>query len=335
MEQRYNANRTDIHPDATSYATVINAWARSRERDAVERAEEAMERANQAHMNCPNLYPNVMTFNSMINCYAKSNLPDASDRAIRVLEEMKEKCKVEAYRECRPDVVTYTSVIDTLSKAGTLEASEIALSLLSELETEYIQTKDHTLKPNIRTYTSAINSIGRSGKVPSRAEEIVLRLEKDDDERDGSTLLDVVAYNALINAYGWSNEKGRAVKCYEILQKMVRRNQRDGGMDSRPDIVTCNSVLNACSFDRPKTDQERAEVIDKVVKTLELFQSNVPMFGYPNQDTYSHVLLALSRHMPMNDGRLDMAESAFWQVSRRRNRLLTVTSPFLTMMTIF
>jgi hypothetical protein len=75
-------------------------------------------------------------------------------------------------------------------------------------------------------------------------------------------------------------------------------------------------VLNACAFETARTDSERAELMDIIVRTLEIFQMAVPKYGYPDHSTYSQVLLGISKHMPMNDRRLDMAETTFWQVSK-------------------
>jgi pentatricopeptide repeat protein len=155
MEQRYNTNNTNIHPDAASYTTVINAWSRSRDSNTVKRAEEVLHRAEEAqeqgHLD---VKLNTLTYNSMINCYAKSILPDAADRALSILEMLQVKGLKEGGRRFQPDIVTYTSVIDALAKKATLEASEKAETLLSEVETAFEQSGDTRLRPNIRTYTS-------------------------------------------------------------------------------------------------------------------------------------------------------------------------------------
>jgi hypothetical protein len=127
---------------------------------------------------------------------------------------------------------------------------------------------------------------------------------------------DVVSYNAVINAYGWSKEKGKSIKCFEILKKMVNLHESGKTIDAKPDIITCNSVLNACAFETARTDSERAEIMDIIVQTLEIFQMAAPKYGYPDHSTYSQVLLGISKHMPMNDRRLEMAETTFWQVSK-------------------
>lgn len=156
MTERYETNSTNVSPDAASYTTVINAWARSREDNAVESAEEIFQLCEETfRKGNDRVKPNALTYNSLINCYAKSNHDDASEKAIRLLECMKERCKAPGFEDCHPDVVTYTSVIDTLAKKKSVEAAAKAEALLDELENAHkIAPDDPRLKPNVRTYTS-------------------------------------------------------------------------------------------------------------------------------------------------------------------------------------
>lgn len=160
-----------------------------------------------------------------------------------------------------------------------------------------------------------VNAIGRSRVNPQRAEATINRIDQIYKLGDKDVRPDVVSYNALLNAYAWSNERGKAKKCFEIYKRMLKLYDSKLNRDMKPDIITCNSILNACAFDTPGTDMERAEIIDIVVQTLEDFQSSAPAFGWPNSLTYSHVLSAIANHMPMSDQRMDMAKATFWQVS--------------------
>ena len=58
---------------------MINAWSRSRESNAVKRAEEVMKWAEEAQEHNHLVELNALTYNSMINCYAKSNNPEAGE----------------------------------------------------------------------------------------------------------------------------------------------------------------------------------------------------------------------------------------------------------------
>ncbi len=127
---------------------------------------------------------------------------------------------------------------------------------------------------------------------------------------------DVVLYNALLNAYGWSSIKGKAEKCSQLFNKMLSLYQSGENRGVKPDIITCNSVLNACAFEVAETQEERAAVMKIVVQMFEFFQSSAPTFGWPNHITYGYVLLASAKHMPSSAKRHEVAEATFWQACR-------------------
>lgn len=159
-----------------------------------------------------------------------------------------------------------------------------------------------------------IHAIARSRTEPERAEKIVKRLEEKSSSGDSDIRPDVVCYDALINAYGWSSVKGRSRKCYAIFLHMLDQYRTGKNRYAKPDVITCNSVLNSCAYEEAADDDEKAEMIDMVVDVLETYQTNAPKFGWPNHVTYSHVLLAISKHLsPTDEKRQALAEATFWQ----------------------
>lgn len=305
MERQNEAQYTIVKPDATTYNNVIHAWSRSKEPDAPQRADEVLKRMENAYSNGNRrARPDANTYNSIINVWAKSKHARAGERALEILNLMKHS----EDDSCRPDAVTYTSVIDTLAKCESPDSVENAVALLTEME----ESRDVHLKPNVRTYTSAINAIARSRENPQRAEAILERMEA---LEDASVEPDVVCFNAVINAWGWSQEKGKASQAHQLYQRMMDH-FNSGNVNAKPDIVTCNSILNACAFDNGVEESERAATMTIAIQTLEAFQSTAPSFGWPNHVTYGNMLLCISRQMPMSDARLDLAEATFWQCAR-------------------
>lgn len=139
------------------------------------------------------------------------------------------------------------------------------------------------------------------------------RLENPADEGNKAVAPDVVCYNALINAYGWSKVPGKALKCNAILQRMITQSTSGRNFLAKPDIITCNSVLNACAFDKANTEVEKAAIVKIVVDTLETFQQAIPRYGYPDHVTYSQVLYAISNQMSPGEDQYALAEATFWQ----------------------
>jgi hypothetical protein len=132
---------------------------------------------------------------------------------------------------------------------------------------------------------------------------------------------DTVCFDALINAYGWAeNEPGKALKCFEIYQSMLRMYKSGANRDAKPDIITCNSILNACAYEHVDSEEDRQAILKVVVQTLEDFQSSAPEFGWPNHITYANVLVAFASHMPAaGDRRDDLVEATFWQCCKSGN----------------
>jgi hypothetical protein len=228
----------------------------------------------------------------------------------------------------RPDAVTYTTIINVLAKQGeNKEASETALGLLEELEASYNRTMDRSLKPNIRTYTAVIHAIARSRQEPERAEQILHRLEKRYQAGDRDYQPDTVLYDAVLNAFGWSDSKGKSRKCHDIYQKMLHLYNTGRNPLAKPDIITCNAVLNACVHDITMCSMDRDSIMDMVVKTLESFQSAAPKFGWPDHISYSSTLQAIDRHVVDPSMRAKLAETTFWQCAKNGHvSVLVVTS---------
>lgn len=83
---------------------------------------------------------------------------------------------------------------------------------------------------------------------------------------------------------------------------------------AKPDIITCNSLLNACAYDdRAHSATEKAAIVDIYVKTLEKFQSRVSLYGWPNHVTYVNTLQAMQKHVSDCEKCTELAEATFWQ----------------------
>ena len=298
-----------------AFFSVLKAWARSRDRKATHRAEAIFEEYQKGcEVGKWGLSHNSLTYNSMINCYAKSKYPEAGKRATELFNKMKANSVKKGWELCFVDIYTYTSLIDAISKQESYDSSELAISLLQEVEDSFKETGDKRLQPNVRLYTSVVNAIGRSHKDPNRAQDIVNRLESSylEEPTQWENKPDVVLYNALINAYGWSDIEGRSRKCFEILNHMVSLHQSGKLSDAKPDTVSINSVLNACAYEKTNNTQSKSDDIMKTaVETFELL-NNSSKYGKPDPSTYVQVLIAITNHMAKDDDKRDaMAEAIF------------------------
>jgi hypothetical protein len=308
MEKRHADGAHDIRPDVIAYNTVMKAWTRSRDNNALRNAQGILQRMEKEFEAGNDLArPNVISYNIIIDGLAKSRETKSLEHAMSMIQTMKRQCRNEGNGDCQPDVFTYTSLVNGLAERSVPNGLDIAEALVKELEEEYQRTRKPSLKPNVRTYTALIHVIARNRTMPERALEIVDRLESLDD-----ILLDVGCYNALINAFGWSKVRGRGRQAYNIMQKMLRLYQSGINKLAKPDVITCNSVINACAYETAETNDDKAELVRIAVDTLELFQSKAPNFGNLNHISYANVLLAISNHMARDEKQFELAEATFW-----------------------
>ena len=137
---------------------------------------------------------------------------------------------------------------------------------------------------------------------------------------------DTTCYNALLNAFGWATDyPSKAQKCCEILEHMVQLYQTGQNVDAKPDLITCNSVLNAAAFSPvPKDPAESEEIMEIAVRTADLFAAGD--YGHINHVTFVNLLLAMARHMPAGPRRTALATTTFWQCCQTGNLSVPVVT---------
>ena len=314
MEKRYESGATSIQPDAAAYNTCITAIIRSGEKDSIRRAQDLLQRMEQAYQAGNQLArPNVISYNIVISGLAKLKQKGSLAMAMEMVEMMKQRAKEDGNGYLQPDVFTYTSLLKGLAESSTTDGADLAEKFLTELEAEYKRSGRIPFKPTIQTYTSVVHVIARSQSNPYRALDVVHRMERLYASGELDIQPDVGCYNSLINAFGWAKLAGRGKQAYEIFQSMLASYQSGKNRFAKPDIITCNSVINACAYEVAESEEDRADLVRMAIDTLETFQRAAPKFGSPNHISFATVLLALSTHMPAGDKRTEVAEATFWQ----------------------
>jgi hypothetical protein len=168
-------------------------------------------------------------------------------------------------------------------------------------------------------YLKVVSAIARSRVDPVRAERIVLDVEKRfHDSGDVDVQPDHVLYGALINAFGWTPDyRNKSFKCHSIYQRMLDLYRSRRNVQAKPDIISCNSLLNACVHDIAETEQDRVKIMEIVVQTLEDVEASAPTFGRPNHVTYALALQAIANHVTDSQVRIDLAEATFWRCCQK------------------
>jgi hypothetical protein len=142
---------------------VIDAWAKSREKGAAQRAEALLAKMDELHrQGYEGVRPNVISYNAVINAWAKSRENGAAQRAEAILNHMSKLHDV-GQEGCCPNEICFNAVIDAWAKSGDKNAYEHAKRVFRQM-----QAMGEAVEPDVLTYTSLINALAVSS-VPDKA----------------------------------------------------------------------------------------------------------------------------------------------------------------------
>jgi pentatricopeptide repeat protein len=281
----------DIRPTIQSYSVVISGIARSRRKDAGERAERILEQiqkmARSGDLDKP---PDVILYNAVLDCWAKSSSkPETASRAVAFLEKMRDDKIV-------PDVISYNTIIHCLAQSGRARDAELMLDQMKEagvypnsityntLLAAYTNRKgendrsrgshsidtvgaeklfekmrnDPNIAPDVVTYNTMLNAYSREGDI-EKAEALLKELFLE----DSPVSPDSTSINTVINAWTKSGRHNAPQRAEAILEQMLRPDAswQEGGkpLGIRPTSITFNSVMSAWTKTRKPEAPERCQ----------------------------------------------------------------------------
>jgi pentatricopeptide repeat protein len=92
MYSDYLDGNDSAKPNVRSFSVVLDAWSKSRSRDAPQWAEAILERMTQLHSSGGlDTKPNIVSYSSVINCWANSGSKEAPDAALKLLRTMQQQ----------------------------------------------------------------------------------------------------------------------------------------------------------------------------------------------------------------------------------------------------
>lgn len=167
QQYMHNEQDPDVAPTARIFNAAINAYAKSDDADAAQRADDLFRRMEGIYWTTglAEIKPNAYNYNSLISAWANCGQEGAAERAEEVLERMEALYK-EGDKDVKPTTVTYNAVIDAYSKcAGGAThhdeyddaAGERAESILHHMQELYHSGENVDAKPNVRSYNTVIN----------------------------------------------------------------------------------------------------------------------------------------------------------------------------------
>jgi len=310
-----------VKPDAISYATVLNAYAKLARYDpyATRRASDILSRMIRQYNEgrdsitgqpIPSpVRPNVYCFNAVLNAHAARG---AGIRAARLLKTMEDMVEEEGYKKrenlegsVMPDTYTYNTVLKALANSREKGSIDRAITILDRME------KDRVAKPDTITYNTLILACAnKGGKEAGRTAETILR-RMETRFREGSVSIKPTAwtYTTVIKAWMRSGDKGSTRRVEDIVTSLEQQQQQPSKSKSnlshgqassssattvpiQPDTTIYNALLNCWAKDgRPVT--QKAEYVLRHLETS--FGIDGIEALKPDVTTYTTVIDILSK----------------------------------------
>ena len=270
----------DIRPTIQSYSVVISGIARSRRKDAGERAERILEQiqemARSGDLDKP---PDVILYNAVLDCWAKSSSkPETASRAVAFLEKMRDDKIV-------PDVISYNTIIHCLAQSGRAHDAELMFDQMKEVG---VYPNSITYNTLLAAYTNRKGKNDRSRGSHSidtvGAEKLFEKMRKDPNIDP-----DVVTYNTMLNAY---SREGDIEKAEALLKELFLE-----GSPVSPDSTSINTVINAWTKSGRHNAPQRAEAILELMLRPDASwqEGGKPLGIRPTSITFNSVMSAWTK----------------------------------------
>jgi pentatricopeptide repeat protein len=112
LERAYRNGDVEAKPNAATYNSMINCYAKSKSPDASDRAIKILESMKEMSLETDreDCHPDVITYTSVIDALSKTGTVEGSEMAGSLLEELEIAFFETGDRKMKPNIRTYTSV---------------------------------------------------------------------------------------------------------------------------------------------------------------------------------------------------------------------------------
>jgi hypothetical protein len=293
-------NPFTVEPDATCYATVIEAHIGVGNVESACSILDYMERISDEAIEggrCSPLVPTERIYMLVAQGWANCARDDITGHPAIEAEALMRRMQK---RKMEPSVKVWSIVVEAwCRRTGTVRAAmQRAESLLEEMEASVDkkvgerEAKRSAVRPNVLTYTSFIGGLARSKDrdLATRAEATLERMER------FGVQVDMVAYTSVLNCWSKSVSKRErlqsASRALQILDKMEGMYAR-GVYHVKPSLITYATAIRAVANSLDPRAPKLAEAILR--RMYKLYESGAIENLKPVTTTYNAVLNALSR----------------------------------------
>ena len=286
-----NAQQQAPDPNVYHFSVVLQAWTKSKQKDAANRAERLLLQMEQMDQSgdLPNVKPNAFSINAVLTCWSKAGVPQRSEELMRSMERR---------FSVQPNAFSYSSVIDGYASKANVAKCE---SLMDEMMMN--STRERVLAPDRICFHSVLKGWSRTSApdAAERAEALMRRMEalanadQDlDPDRADKTRPDLNTYGIVIAA--WRKEANRmkgipkyakvaAKRADSLLAELVERSLAEESL--KPNRAVYTAVIGAhASAGNPK---RCSELLDEM-------HAKKDEFFAPSPQTYLTVVQAWAKH---------------------------------------
>lgn len=232
-----------IRPNVISYATVISAWAKSKDKNRVRKVFELLKKIEDD----PNVNANTIVYSSALQVLAKSSDPKAVDNSLKILKDM-EKRHVDD-KSVRPNAYSYASVLEAI---GNSRKKQLIATQTQQLLSRMIQNIESVEKDNVSytiVFNNAIKAIEKSSDKNKsvKAKSIFELMKKLNESGKLNTSPTVRTYNAIIRCCAFtrgSDKDKRAAFDFALDAFTDLRKDQSILLDS----YTYPSIFKACEL---------------------------------------------------------------------------------------
>ena len=281
-----------VVPDAVTYNTVIEAYAKSGGDDTFQSILQLIQEAYQTE----GVVLNSIFISGAISSLSRVGLRGAATTAEAIVEEIQKKYEA-GEGNLAVDTNIYNALIHCWAKSGETDAPFRAEEILQLMEDD-ASKGNKKVKPNVQTYTSVADCWAKSNDLHAgdRAEAILHRMRVPPS---------VHTYTTVIQAFARSQYPDKAIRAQAVLQRMKDDFRVAKNPDAQPTIVAYNALMNACEFtfgdihDVEQAFKVACLAFDEMRSAPDLKMDHV---------TYGSFLGVINELMPKSDIRNEMVQ---------------------------
>lgn len=306
MHEAFTNGSVDVRPTTRSYNLVLNAYARSRRKDAWKRARDILLHMETLYNEGDELLrPTTESWNSVLNCFGFSGKGDFH-HAFKVLDSFLEAARegrvdgspnvrtwntllagcrrntTDDYRvrqiwdmmeehETKADIVTYNTIISCYANYA-LQNGDFEASIESIAQSLYQRKDLKFTTPTFRALVDAWIAVGRM----DRAEGVL----KDMCSTEEGTQPDRETFHRVLRAWLQQNNARRVESLVLLMQELYEKYAFDS---LKPGVDAYNLLLQAWATSGEKIAGERADLVLR-----EMLSKDVPI----NLAAYNNALNA-------------------------------------------